>query len=71
MTLKVASFAAILFAGTCALAAALVGRTPTEPAGVDQKCAASDARIVVDLKKHTLALCDKDMLVEVFERDAK
>ena len=67
MKLKVASFAAILFAGTCALAAALVGRTPAEPVGSDQTCAAPDARIVVDLKKHTLALCAKDKLVEVFD----
>src|SRR4051794_7272805 len=62
-----ALLAAVLFAGTCALAAALVGRTHAQPRGTDEECTAPDARIVVDLEKHTLSLCAKEKLVEAFD----
>jgi L,D-peptidoglycan transpeptidase YkuD (ErfK/YbiS/YcfS/YnhG family) len=65
--LKVVALVVVLLAGTGALAAALVGRTQTPPTGAAQKCAAPDARIVVDLAKHTLALCDKEKLVDAFD----
>ena len=64
--LKVASLAAVLLVGTCALAAGLLGRRD-RPVGGDGRCAAPDARVVVDLARHTLALCDKGALVEKFD----
>jgi len=48
----------IVLGGTAGLAAALGARTPV--VGGDQICAAPDARVVVDLGSHTLALCEKD-----------
>jgi L,D-peptidoglycan transpeptidase YkuD (ErfK/YbiS/YcfS/YnhG family) len=66
MKLKLASVGFVLLLGTCALAATLVGRTPAAPAGADLNCAAPDARIVVDLANHTLALCDKEKRVATF-----
>lgn len=64
--LKAASIASVLLVGTCALAAGLLGRRD-RPVGGDGRCAAPDARVVVDLAKHTLALCDKGSLVEKFD----
>jgi murein L,D-transpeptidase YafK len=58
--------AAVLLVGTCALAAGLLGARDRVVAG-EGRCAAPDARVVVDLAKHTLALCDKDALVERFD----
>jgi hypothetical protein len=63
--LKVVAVVAVLLAGTGALAAGLLGRRDPPVAG-GQTCAAPDARIVVDLASHVLALCDKDKLVEAF-----
>lgn len=65
MRLKVASIATVLLVGTCALAAGVFG-TRTPAVGSEQTCAAPDARIVVDLAQHALALCDRDKLVEAF-----
>jgi hypothetical protein len=52
-------FAAVILLGaTVGLAAAVGARAPVvEGGGI---CAAPDARVVVDLGKHTLALCEKD-----------
>jgi murein L,D-transpeptidase YafK len=50
--------AVILLGGTAGLAVALGARAPLVE-GV-QICAAPDTRVVVDLAKHTLALCEKD-----------
>jgi len=65
LRLKVASIAAAVLVGTSALAAGLLG-TRSPAVGGDQNCRASDGRIVVDLEKHTLALCDRDHLVAAF-----
>jgi murein L,D-transpeptidase YafK len=46
------------------LAAALGASGPAVSA--DRTCGAPDARIVVDVAKHTLALCEKDKLVDAF-----
>jgi murein L,D-transpeptidase YafK len=54
---------AVSFLGTAALAA-LGTRRPTVEA--HQLCEAPDARVVVDLKKHVLALCDNGATVESF-----
>jgi murein L,D-transpeptidase YafK len=55
---------AVALIATAALAAALGTRTPT--VGSDRLCEAADARIVVDLKKHVLALCDRSAMVDSF-----
>jgi hypothetical protein len=47
---------AVVFIGTGALAAAVGPRTPA--VNGDGACNAGDARIVVDLTKHVLTLCD-------------
>jgi L,D-peptidoglycan transpeptidase YkuD (ErfK/YbiS/YcfS/YnhG family) len=61
---KVVIVAVVAVAATCGVAAALGARTaPVEGAPV---CAAPDARIVVALERHVLALCDKDKAVETF-----
>jgi murein L,D-transpeptidase YafK len=65
MTLKLATIAAVVLVGTCALAAA-VG-TRTRAVSPDRMCSALDARVVVDLQRHTLALCEKDDVVAVFD----
>jgi murein L,D-transpeptidase YafK len=64
MKLKVAFVAAVLLCGTSAVAAALLGATAAPPAGADEKCVATDARIVVSLEKHALLLCDKGKVIE-------
>jgi L,D-peptidoglycan transpeptidase YkuD (ErfK/YbiS/YcfS/YnhG family) len=64
MKMKVATIAAVVLLGMCALAAALGARTRAlDP---DRTCSAPDSRVFVDLKKHSLALCEKEKLVEVF-----
>lgn len=64
VTLRLLVPSAVVLVGTCAVAAAVGTRTP--PVRDTQKCAAPDARIVVDLRNHSLALCDKDAVVETF-----
>jgi murein L,D-transpeptidase YafK len=54
----------ILLGATAGLAATLGARAPVvHHEGI---CAAPDARVVVDLGKHTLALCEKDKARETF-----
>jgi L,D-transpeptidase catalytic domain len=54
----------VVLAGTGGLAAALGARRPAvDGAAV---CAAPDVRVVVDLKKHALALCDHDQVRGTF-----
>jgi len=56
---RIVSALALVLAGTVGLAAAALGaRTPVVDG--ERICAAPDARVVVDLGKHTLALCEKD-----------
>jgi murein L,D-transpeptidase YafK len=64
MRLSIVAMTAVGVVGICGVAAALGARTPTIDAG--RACEAPDARIVVDLKKHTLALCEKDKAIETF-----
>jgi L,D-transpeptidase catalytic domain len=61
---KLVVVAAVVLVGSGALAAALGARTPTVDG--DRVCEGSDERIVVDLQKHVLALCDKSVTVESF-----
>jgi hypothetical protein len=55
---------AVVFIGTGALAAAVGPRTPA--VNGDGACNAGDARIVVDLTKHVLRLCDGKVVVGSF-----
>ena len=58
------AIAAAVLVGTCALAAALGASSPAVSA--DRTCGAPDTRIVVDVAKHTLSLCDGDKRVDAF-----
>lgn len=64
MKAKIFVIAAVIFGGTSALGAALGTRTPAVDS--DLSCTASDARIVVDLTKHVLVLCDERQAVGSF-----
>jgi hypothetical protein len=55
---------ACVLVGSGAVAAALGARTPAVDGG--GLCGAPDARVVVDLGRHVLALCDKTTAVESF-----
>ncbi len=63
-SLQVGALAVVILGGTCGLAAAPGARD----AGVvaPSICSAPDARVVVDLQKHTLALCEKDRVAGTF-----
>lgn len=64
MKTKLIAMVALTLAGTGALAGALGARTPAvHGAGL---CNAPDSRIVVDLDKHVLALCEKDAALASF-----
>jgi len=64
MQKKIVAIAVAALVGAGSLAAALGARTPA-PDG-EQVCNAPDARIVVALTKHVLALCEKNVTVETF-----
>ena len=64
MKIKTLAIIAVVLGGTCGLAAAIGSRTPAVKA--DQLCAAPDSRIVVDLGRHSLVLCEKTTVVGVF-----
>jgi murein L,D-transpeptidase YafK len=65
MKTKIATIVAVVLVGTCALAAAFGARTrAVDP---NQMCSAPDLRVVVDLKKHSLALCEKGRVVGIFD----
>jgi hypothetical protein len=55
MRTKIVAMAAIMLAGTGGLAAALGARTSAVKG--DGLCKGPDSRVVVDLRKHVLALC--------------
>lgn len=61
---KVVAIVAVTVAGTGGLAAALGTRTPAVEGG--SLCKAPDTRVVVDLEKHVLALCEKNSCVGSF-----
>jgi len=61
---KIGVIAVILLGGMCGLAAALGARDAV--VGASPICDAPDARLVVDLQKHRLALCEKDRAVGTF-----
>ena len=61
--MKVIVGALVVIGGVCAVAAALGAR---EGGAGGQICTAPDARVVVDLAKHTLALCDQARTVATF-----
>lgn len=65
MKLKRRTIAAVALVGTCAVAAAVAARSAAVPRA--QNCAAPDARIVVDVKNHTLTLCERYTEVETFD----
>ena len=64
MKIKILAITAVVLGGTCGLAAALGARTPALSPG--RICAAPDSRIVVDLEKHVLALCDRATAIGTF-----
>jgi murein L,D-transpeptidase YafK len=65
MKMKVATMVAVVLVGTGALAAAF-GTRHRSPHPV-RICSAPDSRVVVELKTHSLALCEKDNMVGLFD----
>jgi hypothetical protein len=62
--MKIIAIAAVVLAGTGGLAAALGTRSPAVDGG--SLCKAPDSRIIVDVEKHVLALCEKTTAVASF-----
>jgi hypothetical protein len=64
MKLKTLAITTLILIGIGGVAAAIGTRTPAvDPA---PKCDSPDARIVMDLGRHTLTLCEKTMVVRTF-----
>ena len=63
--MKIISIAAIVLAGTCGVASAL--GTRTRALDPERMCAAADLRVVVDVGRHALALCEKEKVVGMFD----
>jgi murein L,D-transpeptidase YafK len=64
MKLKIAIIAAVVLVGTCALAASVGTCTRTLNSTM---CSAPDSSVVVDLGKHSLALCERANVVGTFD----
>ena len=66
VAVKLSAATVLILGGVCAAAAALGARAPAVAVAPADICAGTDARIVVQLNQHMLALCDKAQTVQTF-----
>jgi len=64
--LKLGAGALAVVGFVCAVGAAMGARETAGAAGTEQICTAPDARVMVDLGRHMLALCEKGKTVAAF-----